>query len=74
MSTAKEQRTRCMRRDIVTFLTRQAEPTTTADVGAALNLSVYTARYHLRHLALTCVVQELNYGKGAKIRWAVCRD
>ncbi|KHA54478.1 hypothetical protein NM74_21795 [Aeromonas hydrophila] len=74
MTTATQQRTDCMRRDIVTFLTRQAEPATTADVSKALNISVYTARYHLRCLALAGVVQELNRGKGAKIRWTVCRD
>ncbi|MGL5840431.1 MAG: FaeA/PapI family transcriptional regulator, partial [Aeromonas hydrophila] len=74
MTTAKQQRTDCMRRDIVAFLATCPAPATTAEVGKALNISVYTARYQLRCLALAGVVQELNRGKGAKIRWTVCRD
>ncbi|KHA57694.1 hypothetical protein NM74_04840 [Aeromonas hydrophila] len=76
MTTTKQQRTRCscMRRDIVAFLATCPAPATTAEVGKALNISVYSARYQLRCLALAGVVQELNRGKGAKIRWTVCRD
>ncbi|MGL5842842.1 MAG: FaeA/PapI family transcriptional regulator, partial [Aeromonas hydrophila] len=45
MTTAKQQRTDCMRRDIVAFLATCPAPATTAEVGKALNISVYTARY-----------------------------
>lgn len=66
---ATHQQTQRTGREILTFLSSCSEPVTTADVGKALKISVYKARYQLRQLALTGAVQELNQGKGAKSRW-----
>ncbi|MFB2904584.1 FaeA/PapI family transcriptional regulator [Aeromonas jandaei] len=65
----KRQQALQIERDILVFLAAQPGPTTTADVSAALNISVYKARYHLRQLVLDAIVQELNHGRGAATYW-----
>ncbi|WP_322862599.1 FaeA/PapI family transcriptional regulator [Aeromonas allosaccharophila] len=68
MMTTKQQSLR-IRHDILFFLAKSPSPTTTAAISKALNISLYTARYHLRQLVAAGAAQEINNGKGSSSCW-----
>lgn len=66
---AQHKHTPMMLDGIMTFLTERHDAPSTAEVGAAVNISVYQARYYLQRLSKLGLVDEIGGGRGVATHW-----
>lgn len=67
----QHKRTPILHNDILYFLA-VFPCASTAEVGDAINISVFSARYHLQQLSKIGLVEDLRSGSNKATRWQLC--